>query len=158
MLLLKQEEEGRSGNERLRLFLCLKFKDHVMGCYFESWILISLNSICFKLYMFNNIPLISQASPCKFGKGAGILELLCFWQILIEDTCSNLYNRHRTIIALPSWQHSLLGEERPYCCINEVQFILYVVLIYNIIPNFGNTFEVTMVLLHINLLFMFRTR
>lgn len=132
-----------------------------MGCYFESWLLINLNFTCFKLYMLNNVPLISQASPCKFGKEAGILVLMCiwcFWQILIEDTCSNLYNRGRTLIALPRWQCSLPGEKRCYCCINEVLFILYVIIIYNIIPNFGNIFKVTMVLLHVKLLFVFRTR
>lgn len=113
-----------------------------MGCYLESWIIISLNFICFKLYMFNNIHLISQASPCKFGKEDGILVLICkwhFWQVLIEDACFNLYNRGRTIIALPSWQCSLLGEKRPSCCINDVLFILYVILIYNIILNFGQS-------------------
>jgi len=76
----------------------------------------------------------------------------------MEDTCSNPYNRGRTIIALPSWQCSLPGEKRPYCCINKVLFLLYVIQIYSIIPNFGNMFKITMVLVHINLLFMFRTR
>lgn len=134
------------------LFLCFKFKDCVMCCCFESLILTSLNFMCIKLYTFNNIPLISQASPCEFGKEARIFVLMriwCFWQILIEDTCSNLCSRVRTITVLPSWQCSLLGDKRPYCCINEVLLILYIVLICSIILNFGNAFKVTVVTAHV---------